>query len=40
MRSCPVPPAVLEARNNHEQFLEALDMIKSVDAALHPKTET
>ena len=39
LRSCPVPPDVLEARNNHAKYVEALDMIKSVDEALRPDVE-
>jgi hypothetical protein len=39
LRSCPVPPAVLKARNDHEIYLEIRDMIESVDAVLHPKIE-
>jgi hypothetical protein len=39
LRSCPVPPDVLEARRNHVQYLEALDFIESLDPVLHPQGE-
>jgi hypothetical protein len=39
LRSCPVPAHVLKARNNHANLLEIRDMIKSVEDAIHPKTE-
>jgi hypothetical protein len=30
LHSCPVPPAVLEARQQHQTYLEILDLLKSV----------
>jgi len=39
LRSCTVPPEVLEARNNHANFLETLDLIKSVGEALRPNVK-
>jgi hypothetical protein len=34
LRSCPVPPGVLEARKNYQDYLDALDMIKSIEKTL------
>jgi hypothetical protein len=34
LRSCPVPPAVLKARNDRAEYLGILDMIASVDASI------
>jgi len=36
LRSCPARPPVLQARHNHEQMLEALDLLGSVDLASRP----
>jgi len=37
LRSCPVPPDVLKARNDRRQYLEILDMTKSVEQTPIPK---
>jgi hypothetical protein len=39
LRSCPVPPEVLKARNDHQKYLELLDMIKSIEQTPVPKIE-
>ena len=39
LRSCPVPPDVLKARNDHQKYLELLDMIKSIEQTPIPKIE-
>jgi hypothetical protein len=39
LHSCPVPPAVLKARNDHRKYLELLDMIKSIEQTPVPKIE-
>ena len=39
LRSCPVPPGVLKARNQHRQYLDLLDMIKSIEQTPIPKIE-
>jgi hypothetical protein len=39
LRSCPVPPDVLKARNDHQKYLELLDMINSVEQIPIPKIE-
>jgi transposase-like protein len=39
LRSCPVPPDVLKARNDHRKYLELLDMIKSIEQTPVPKIE-
>jgi hypothetical protein len=37
LHSCPVPPAVLEARQQHQTYLEILDLLKSVREFPLPK---
>jgi len=39
LHSCPVPPDVLKARNQHRQYLDLLDMIKSIEQTPVPKIE-
>ena len=39
LHSCPVPPAVLKARNDHQNYLELLDMLKSIEQTPMPKIE-
>jgi hypothetical protein len=39
LRSCPVPPDVLKARNEHQTCLDLLDMIKSIEQTPIPKIE-
>ena len=39
LRSCPVPPDVLKARNDHQKYLELLDMINSIEQTPIPKIE-
>jgi transposase-like protein len=39
LHSCPVPPAVLKARNDRQNYLELLDMIKSIEQTPIPKIE-
>jgi hypothetical protein len=39
LRSCPVPPAVLKARNDHQKYLDLLDMINSIEQTPVPKIE-
>ena len=39
LRSCPVPADVLKARNEHQQYTELLDMIKSIEQTPIPKIE-
>jgi hypothetical protein len=39
LHSCPVPPAVLKARNDHRKYLELLDMIKSIEQTPIPRIE-
>jgi DNA-directed RNA polymerase subunit H (RpoH/RPB5) len=34
-----VPPDVLKARNDHQKYLELLDMIKSIEQTPIPKIE-
>jgi hypothetical protein len=38
LHSCPVPPAVLEARQQHQTYLEILDLLKSVREFPLPKS--
>jgi hypothetical protein len=39
LRSCPVPPDVLKARNEHQKYLELLDTINSIEETPIPKIE-
>ncbi len=39
LHSCPVPPAVLKARNDHRKYLELLDMIKALEQTPVPRIE-
>jgi len=39
LHSCPVPPDVLKARHDRQEYLEILDMIKSVEQTPIPKIE-
>ena len=39
LRSCPVPPDVLKARNDHQKYLDLLDMINSIEQTPVPKIE-
>ena len=39
LHSCPVPPGVLKARNQHRQYLDLLDMIKAIEQTPVPKIE-
>jgi len=39
LHSCPVPPAVLKARRDHQTYLELLDMLKSIEQTPMPKIE-
>jgi hypothetical protein len=39
LHSCPVPPAVLKARTDHQNYLELLDMIKSIEQTPMPTIE-
>jgi len=39
LRSCPVPPDVLKARNSRAQYLEILDLLRSVELTPRPTTE-
>jgi hypothetical protein len=39
LRSCPVPPDVLKARNDHQKYLDLLEMMKSVDQTPIPKID-
>jgi hypothetical protein len=39
LRSCPVPPDVLKARNDHQTYLELFDMINSIEQTPIPKIE-
>ena len=39
LRSCPVPPDVLKARNDHQKYLDLLDMLKSIEQIPIPKIE-
>src|ERR1035438_8715070 len=39
LRSCPVPPDVLKARNDHQKYLELLDMINSIEQTPIPRIE-
>src|ERR1039458_6169293 len=39
LRSCPVPPDVLKARNDHQKYLKLLDMINSIEQTPIPKIE-
>jgi hypothetical protein len=37
LRSCPAPPDVLKARNDHQTYLELRDMLKSIQQIPVPK---
>jgi hypothetical protein len=39
LRSCPVPPDVLKARNDRQKYVELLDMTKSIEQTPVPKIE-
>ena len=39
LHSCPLPPDVLKARNDHQNYLELLDMLKSIEQTPVPKVE-
>ena len=39
LHSCPLPPDVLEAPNQHRQYLNVLDMIESIEKTPVPKIE-
>ena len=39
LRSCPVPPDVLKARQDHQTYLELLDMLNSVEKIPVPTIE-
>jgi hypothetical protein len=39
LRSCPVPPAVLDARKKREDFLACLDLIESIETEMPPGYE-
>ena len=37
LRSCPAPPVVLQARHNHALYLEAIDLLRSVELTPLPE---
>jgi len=39
LHSCPVPPDVLKARNDRQNYLELLDVVKSIAQTAIPKIE-
>jgi len=40
LRSCPVPPDVLKARNDHRKYLDLLDMVYSMEPLPFQATES